>query len=77
MDHPAMAAQERTPPGALEGVIHQEGVAVPLVEVTVTQLYLQVSFSEKLGPQEGLSYEYTLQTFDHSLHISQLLLKQK
>ena len=49
MDHPAMAAQERTPPGALEGVIHQEGVAVPLVEVTVTQLYLLVSFSEKLG----------------------------
>ena len=76
MDHPAMAAQERTPPGALEGVIHQEGVAVPLVEVTVTQLYLQVSFSEKLGLL-GLSYEYTLQTFDHSLHISQLLLKQK
>ena len=76
MDHPAMAAQERTPPGALEGVIHQEGVAVPLVEVTVTQLYLQVSFSEKLGLL-GLSYENILQTFDHSLHISQLLLKQK
>ena len=76
MDHPAMAAQERTPPEALEGVIHQEGVAVAVVEVTVTQLYLQVSFSEKLGLL-GLSYEYTLQTFDHSLHISQLLLKQK
>ena len=47
MDHPATAAQERTHPGVLEGVIHREGVAAPLVEVTATLLYLQVRCCEK------------------------------